>query len=65
MSRLFKIHEEDLVELEKAIPQLSESFMMHLTPATRTTLRRCKNILSDIRWHYGPPSEVGRVPASE
>ncbi len=65
MSRLFKIEETDLAELEKAIPQLSESLMIHLTPANRTTLRRCKNILSDIRWHYGPPSEVGQIPASD
>ncbi|QDT52427.1 hypothetical protein Pan44_04380 [Caulifigura coniformis] len=65
MSRLYKITDEDLAELEKTLPKLSESLMIHLTPSLRTSLRRCKNILSDVRWHYGPAEQVQSIPADE
>lgn len=62
MARLFQLYEEDLSELEKIIPEISDSMMGKLTPRMRTQLRRCKDILSNVRWNYGPHSEVEIIP---
>ena len=58
MGRLFQVHEDDLAELERTIPQLGEALMPALTNRLRVQLRRCQQILSSVRWNYGPPSEV-------
>lgn len=63
MRRMFQIHEDDLAELERLVPRLGEALMTNLTPCLRTQLRRCKTILSDVRWDYGPPSDVDVIPA--
>jgi len=63
MPKVFQIHEEDLAELERTLPQLSESMLPVLTPCLRTQLRRCKIILSNVRWNYGPPTDVEQIPA--
>lgn len=58
MSKLFQIHEHDLVDLEKAMPEIADALMPHLTNRLRVKLRTVQKILSDVRWNYGPPSEV-------
>ena len=58
MAKLFEIYEDDLAELERILPALGEAMMPHLTNPLRVQLRRCQSILSNIRWNYGPPSEV-------
>lgn len=65
MSRLFQINEEDLGELERTIPQLSEAMMAILDNRLRVQLRRMKTILSNVRWDYGPPSEIEIIPADD
>lgn len=57
----FKISEEDLVELERTLPQLSLAMMPLLDNRLRTKLRQVQKILSDVRWGYGPASNVGTV----
>lgn len=58
MSLLFQVHEDDLADLERIIPQLSSAMLPHLDPKLKTQLRRIQKILSDVRWNYGPPSHV-------
>jgi len=56
--QLFQVHEEDLAELERVLPQLSEALIPVLDNKTKVQLRRCQSILSNIRWNYGPPQIV-------
>lgn len=65
MSKLFQIYEEDLAELEKILPELAEVLVANLTGRTRIKLRRCQAILSNVRWNYGPPTDVETHPASD
>lgn len=65
MSRLMQIYEQDLVELERIVPDLGGAMMPHLTPRMRTQLRRCKDILSNVRWNYGPHTEVEVIPTND
>lgn len=62
MSKLFQISEEDLRTLEQSLPVLSEVIVTAgrsaLNNRVRGHLRRVKQILSDVRWHDGPPTEV-------
>jgi len=60
---MLQIYEDDLSELEKIIPEISGAMMEHLTPRMRTQLRRCKDILSHVRWNYGPHTVVEVIPA--
>jgi hypothetical protein len=65
MSKLFQIYEDDLGELEQMLPQLAQALMPVLNNKLRVQLRRCQTILSSVRWDYGPPTEVEKVPADE
>lgn len=65
MAKLFQIEEADLGELEQIMPQLAEALMPHLDNRLRVQLRRCKTILSNVRWQYGPAGEVKIIPAGE
>lgn len=62
MPQLFQVHEEDLGELERMLPQLSEVLSTSLDNRLRMKLRRCQSILSNVRWNYGPHTEVREVP---
>ena len=62
MSRLFQIHEDDLSALEKTLPQLADALMPVLNNKLRVQVRRVQKILSDVRWDYGPPSEIEVIP---
>lgn len=66
MARRFQISEDDLAELEHTLPQLQDALFPELAnpliaPRLRRQLNRVKDILSNIRWGYGPPLEVERV----
>jgi hypothetical protein len=56
--KLFQIYEDNLVELEKLLPELCDALYPTLNNPIKVKLRRLKNLLSDIRWNYGPPDEV-------
>lgn len=55
---LHQINDEDLAALEKTLPQLGIALMPILNNRLRTQLRQVQRILSDVRWNYGPASEV-------
>lgn len=71
MSRLYQIYEDDLAELERVLPRLADRLTCGTGPngkslvdnRTRTQIRRVQEILKNVRWNYGPPDEVGIVPA--
>ncbi len=58
MSKLFQIKEDDLGALEATMPQLADALMPVLNNRLRVQLRRVQQVLSDVRWNYGPPSDV-------
>ena len=58
MSKLFQIKEDDLGALEATLPQLTDALIPVLNNKLRVQLRRVQQVLSDVRWNYGPPSEV-------
>jgi hypothetical protein len=69
MSKLFQITEEDLAELEHVMPQIQNDLFDELAgPAgnrIRVQLRRVKEILTNVRWDYGPPEHVERIDAGD
>jgi hypothetical protein len=62
MSKLFQIYEKDLSELERLMPQFCEALMPRLDNRLRRQLRQCQSILSDVRWNYGPATNVEEIP---
>lgn len=65
MSRMFQIYEDDLAALEHTMPQIADALMPYLDNRLRVQLRRVQEILSKVRWNYGPPGEVQIIPAEE
>ena len=63
MARLFQINEEDLSELERTLPQFADAMMPVLDNRLRVQIRRVQTILTNVRWDYGPPTEVEKIPA--
>lgn len=63
MARMLQIHEEDLGELERILPQLAEAVGSMLDTRQRVQFRRVQKILSDVRWNYGPHVNVSVIPA--
>lgn len=63
-NKLFQINENDLAELERIIPALCDRHMKALdSNVDRTAIRVIQRILSDVRWNYGPPTDVTEMPA--
>lgn len=65
-TRLFQIDENDLCELERVVPILVERLYPQLTKEAnelRAKIRIVQRIIVDIRWKYGPPTEVHTFPA--
>lgn len=60
--RFFQITEDDLADLERTLPQLADVLMAQMDPKLRTQLRRMQEILSRVRWNYGPPTNVTVIP---
>jgi hypothetical protein len=65
MGSVYQIHEDDLGALEQTLPRLADAMMPHLDNRLRVQLRRVQKILSDVRWNYGPPSEVEIIPVDD
>jgi hypothetical protein len=62
MSRLFHMHEGDLAFLENAMPQLQVALGEAMNrPEVNTIMGEVKEILSNVRWDYGPHSEVTKL----
>ncbi len=61
MSKLLQIYDDDLSDLERAIPEIADRLMGSMDNALRTKLRRVQTILSNVRWGYGPPSHVEKI----
>ncbi len=59
--KLFQINEDDLAVLESILPQFADALMPVLTNKERVQIRRVQSILSDVRWNYGPPTEIEEV----
>lgn len=56
---LFHIYEGDLAKLERALPKLCDAAGMALNkPQNQVLFEECKDIISNVRWNYGPPQEV-------
>lgn len=66
MSKLFQIHEDDLADLERIVPQWTQSlgFESGSSPELRTQIRRIQKIITDVRWNYQPHTEIERIDAS-
>lgn len=58
MSKMLQIREDDLATLERTLPQLSDALMLKLSNRLRVQLRQVQAILSNVRWNYGPASEI-------
>ena len=56
--RMFQITEYDLRELEAILPLLAQSLTPTMQNFDRVRLRRVQRILSEVRWNYGPPTDV-------
>ena len=54
----FRIAETDLVDLERILPEFQDTMILNMCPRLRTQIRRIKEILSNVRWGYGPFSDV-------
>ena len=65
--KLFQINEDDLAELERTLPQFADalSITIQYNNRLRAQFRRVQAILSNVRWNYGPPTDVDVIDAGE
>jgi hypothetical protein len=64
--KLFQINEQDLGKLEAALPRIMNAAGLALNrPDVQVLFEEVKDILSNVRWDYGPPSEVHHIPAGD
>jgi hypothetical protein len=62
MSRLFQIYENDLQVLEHALPRLHDALGEAVNrPDVQVMLQEVKEIVSNVRWNYGPHPDVKRI----
>lgn len=64
-TKMFQICETDLSEIERVLPEWHAELAKLNSPRLRTQMRRIKDILSNVRWEYGPWSDVEVIPADE
>lgn len=65
MSKLFQVYEQDLETLERDLPAFLSRHMICLTNADRAAVRRMQEVITNVRWNYGPPTEVESMPADD
>lgn len=65
MSKLFQIYKEDLAELEHILPQLAQRLMPQTDNCLRMQIRKVQAIITNVRWNYGPPTDVEVIPSDE
>ena len=63
--RLYQIYEDDLVYLESTLPMFQDIMIDRMDNALRIKFRRLKELLSNIRWNYGPPSDIYIIDRGE
>ncbi len=56
--KYFQISEDDLATLEKDLPELLSRGYPNLDNPARAMWRRVQKVVMDVRWNYGPPTEV-------
>lgn len=65
--KMFQVSEDDLETLESGLPALQDAMMSAPDVINRKDihdhLSMLKRIVSDVRWNYGPPTEVGSIEA--
>jgi len=64
-TKTYMLIEEDLVTLERVIPEFMDALALKLDPRLRTQFRQVKDILSNVRWGYGPWDKVEVVGPPE
>ena len=64
MSKLYQISEEELVDIERLMPEIT-SLLNATDPALRTKIRRIKTILSDVRWEHQPWQDITVIPSDQ
>ncbi len=65
-TKLHQITEDDLAVLERELPELmSVSLMQCNDHLTRKKWEAVRDVLSRVRWDYGPPSSVTEIDAGE
>jgi hypothetical protein len=58
-TKLFQIYETDLQRLEYSMPRLFEALGSEMNrPEIQVLFQECKEIIGNVRWDYGPPSEI-------
>lgn len=65
-TRMFQIREDDLTDLEAIVPHIGDRLTCQpnlLDAKIKVKLRRAQQILSAVRWNYGPPDQVEIIPA--
>ena len=62
MPRLFQITEDDLAELERTLPDLLGPSPRFDNNPDRVRIRRVMTVLQNVRWNYGPASDVREIP---
>lgn len=65
MPQQYQITDDDLGELERSIPELASALGPAIDNRLRVQIRRVKRVLSDVRWGYGPPSDVEIIPVDD
>lgn len=62
--KLFQINEQDLGKLEAALPRIMDAAGLSLNrPDVQVLFEEVKDIISNVRWNYGPPTEIHQIPA--
>lgn len=61
MPRMLQIHDDDLSDLERTLPEITDRLIGSMDNALRIKIRRVQKILSNVRWGYGPPSHVEKI----
>ncbi len=65
MTHLFHIYPDDLETLERIVPKMADMLMPQMDNALRTQLRQVQHVLSQVRWNYGPPTDIETIPADD
>lgn len=63
--KLFQINEDDLVLLERILPELQDDMMPYMTNRHRRKFRLLQKILINVRWNYGPPTDIEVIDAEK
>ena len=61
--KLFQIYESDLQKLEHALPQVFDALSpdQKNDPRVQVLFEECEEVLSSVRWNYGPHTNVQRI----